>query len=283
MFNTIISATQLIELLADSSTPTIVFDTRFKLDDVRYGEQAYAREHIPGSFYLHLDRDLSSPITPTSGRHPLPDVAQFSSTMRRLGVSNDTQVIVYDDACGMFAARLWWLLKWLGHTNVAVLDGGWPAWLEQGGAISAQSSPLPAVGTFSANINTELVLTADDVATGLADNSIVLCDARAPERYRGDVEPIDPVAGHVPGAINVPFMQNLSEDKRFKDVETLRWLHAATAASGSVVHMCGSGVTACHNLLAYAVAGLQMPKLYAGSWSEWIRDPARPVKSEGQG
>ena len=279
MFNTIISATQLIELLADSSKPTRVFDTRFKLDDVRYGEQAYAREHIPGAFYLHLDRDLSSPITPITGRHPLPELEQFSETMRRLGVSRETQVIVYDDAGGMFAARLWWLLKWLGHANVAVLDGGWPTWVGQGGMVSHESSPLPQPGTFTPNVNADMVLTADDVATGLVDNSIVLCDARAPERYRGEVEPIDPVAGHVPGAINVPFMQNLNDDKRFKDADALRSLHATTAASGNVVHMCGSGVTACHNVLAYAVAGFPLPKLYAGSWSEWIRNTRRPVKT----
>lgn len=279
MFNTIISASQLIELQADSSRPTIFFDTRFKLDDVQYGEQAYAREHVPGAFYLHLDRDLSSPITSASGRHPLPDIDRFSQTMRRLGVSSATQVIVYDDAGGMFAARLWWLLKWLGHASVAVLDGGWPAWVAQGGAVSDQNSPLTAAGTFTADVNPNMVLSADEVAAGLADNSIVLCDARAPERYRGDVEPIDPVAGHIPGAINVPFMQNLSDDKRFKDADTLRSMHAATARSGNVVHMCGSGVTACHNVLAYAVAGLPLPKLYAGSWSEWIRDPTRPVKT----
>lgn len=275
MFHSILSAEQLKSLLA-TAADVVVFDTRFKLDDAQYGEQAYAREHIPGAFYLHLDRDLSSPITPASGRHPLPDIERFGATMRSYGVSRATQVIVYDDAGGMFAARLWWLLKYLGHDKVAVLDGGWPAWLAAGGQVSHQPSPTPAVGSFAGQPRADLVLSADEVAAGLADESIVLCDARAPERYHGQVEPIDPVAGHVPGAVNVPFMQNLDAEKCFKDPATLSAMHGEFA-SRHVVHMCGSGVTACHNILAYAVAGLPMPKLYAGSWSEWIRDPQRPV------
>ena len=275
MFDTLISAAKLAELLT-SPAQTVVFDTRFKLDDTQYGEQTYAREHLPGAFYLHLDRDLSSPVTPATGRHPLPGIESFVAMMRQHGVSADTQVIAYDDAGGMFAARLWWLLKWLGHDRVAVLDGGWPAWLKQGGAVSSSPSNLPAAGNLSAQVRREMVLSADEVVEGLSTNSILLCDARAPERYRGDVEPIDPVAGHVPGAINVPFMQNLNEDKSFKDAASLRALHQDHATS-NVVHMCGSGVTACHNVLAYAVAGLALPKLYAGSWSEWIRDPNRPV------
>lgn len=201
--------------------------------------------------------------------------------MRKYGVSSTSQVIVYDDAGGMFAARLWWLLKWLGHASVAVLDGGWPAWVKLAGPVTDMVDALSEPGDFLARPRTDMVLTADEVAAGLANQSITLCDARAPERYRGDVEPIDPVAGHVPGAINVPFMQNLNSDKCFHDPVSLRSLHAGTAA-GNVVHMCGSGVTACHNILAYAIAGLPLPKLYAGSWSEWIRDPARGVISNRQ-
>ncbi len=277
MFTTIISAQQLVALLK-SQDDIIVFDARFKLDDTQYGERAYELEHIPGAYYLHLDRDLSGPITPVTGRHPLPSIEQFADTMRRHGVSRDSQVVVYDDAGGMFATRLWWLLKWLGHDKVAVLDGGWPAWVKEGGSVSHQANTLPVAGNFTAHEHTEMVLTADDVSAGLAANTIVLCDARAPERYRGDVEPIDPVAGHIPGAVNVPFMQNLNDDKCFKDPATLRAMHASTTGSRAVVHMCGSGVTACHNVLAYAVAGLPLPKLYAGSWSEWIRDPSRPTE-----
>lgn len=275
MFHSILSTEQLQAWLA-TAADTVVFDTRSKLDDPLYGEQEYARGHIPGSFYLHLDRDLSSAITPQSGRHPLPDIERFAATMRSYGVSRQTQVVVYDDAGGMFAARLWWLLKWLSHDKVAVLDGGWPAWVKAGGAVSNEASPLPAAGTFAASPRSDLVVSADQVAEGLADQSIVLCDARAQERYRGDVEPIDPVAGHIPGAINVPFMENLDANKHFKDPATLSGMHAEYA-HGNVVHMCGSGVTACHNILAFAVAGLPMPKLYAGSWSEWIRDPQRAV------
>ncbi len=276
MFQTIISADQLQALLADGmSTRPVIFDTRFKLDDTSYGQQAYAREHIPGAIYLHLDRDLSSPITVSTGRHPLPDVDGLVSTLRSWGVSNTSQVIAYDDAGGMFAARLWWLLKWLGHDQVAVLDGGWPAWNKAGGAVSS-AAPVVTRGDFQPQLRPEFVLTADEVASGLASGSILLCDARAPERYRGDVEPIDPVAGHVPGAINTPFLQNLNEDKLFKSAEELRSIHAV-ASTANVVHMCGSGVTACHNVLAYSIAGLPTPKLYAGSWSEWIRDPQRPV------
>ncbi len=279
MYSAIISPGELIDLLSASAARTVVFDTRFKLDDTQYGQQAFDRGHIPGAYYLHLDSDLSSPIRPMTGRHPLPDIDTFVATMRKHGVSSDTQVIVYDDAGGMFAARLWWLLKWLGHEAVAVLDGGWPAWVQQGGSIAQAASPSRASGNFTAKPRPELLFSADEVAAGLATQSILLCDARAPERYRGDVEPIDPVAGHVPGAINVPFMQNLNEDKSFKDANTLRAMHS-THASNRVVHMCGSGVTACHNILAYAVAGLPMPKLYAGSWSEWIRDRDRPVASD---
>lgn len=279
MFDTIISAHELNTLLTPRAHGPVIFDTRFKLDDIDYGGQAYASEHIPGAVYLHLDRDLSSPITPTTGRHPLPDIDRFAATMRKYGVSSTSQIIVYDDAGGMFAARLWWLLKWLGHESVAVLDGGWPAWVKLAGPVTDVVDALSEPGDFLARPRTDMVLTADEVAAGLANQSITLCDARAPERYRGDAEPIDPVAGHVPGAINVPFMQNLNSDKCFYDPATLRSLHAGTAV-GNVVHMCGSGVTACHNVLAYAIAGLPLPKLYAGSWSEWIRDPARGVSSD---
>lgn len=281
MYTKIITAEKLIDLVMTPWPRSyVIFDTRFKLDDPAYGQQSFYREHIPGAFYLDLDRDLSSPITARSGRHPLPDVARFTDTMRYYGVSNETQVFVYDDAGGMFAARLWWLLKWLGHDAVAVLDGGWPAWKKHDGPITEDHDTLPPRGDFTPRPRRELVLTVDEVVEGLASKTITLCDARAPERYRGDIEPMDAVAGHVPGAINVPFIQNLDNDKCFNTPEILRSLHASTAMD-NVVHMCGSGVTACHNVLAYAIAGLPLPKLYAGSWSEWIRDPARGVAVGG--
>lgn len=277
MLGTIISADDLMSLITGpSSTRPVLFDTRFKLDDSEYGEQSFAKEPIPFAYYLDLDRDLAGPITRFSGRHPLPDVEQFVATMRQHGVSSDTQVIVYDDAGGMFAARLWWLLKWLGHDKVAVLDGGWQAWIKRGGPVTDRRDPLPNAGSFSANPRADMLVTADQVVAGLAEGSLTLCDARAPERFRGEVEPLDKVAGHVPGAVNVPFIRNLDADKCFHSPEILR-SHHADSASGHVVHMCGSGVTACHNVLAYAIAGLPLPKLYAGSWSEWIRDPNRGV------
>ncbi len=276
-FTTIVSPEQLNALLPSvSEGATVIFDTRFALNDTSYGMRAFADGHIPGSHYLHLDQDLSSPITSSTGRHPLPSIEHFQNVMRKHGVSDDTQVIVYDDAGGMFASRCWWLLKWLSHESVAVLDGGMPAWIQHAGAIDVSATPLPQAGSFVARARTELVMEVEDVQQALANGSITLCDARAPERYRGDVEPIDKVGGHVPGAVNVPFAQNLNAEGRFKTPEELRSLHAESLR-GNVVHMCGSGVTACHNILAYAVAGLPMPRLYPGSWSHWITDPGRPI------
>lgn len=276
MYTKIISVEKTIELLSSGASPRCVcFDTRFQLGDWQYGKHAFDREHIAGAFYLHLQQHLSGPVTSTSGRHPLPNINAFGLLMRMFGVSSNTQVIAYDDAGGMFAARLWWLLKWLGHDNVAVLDGGWQAWLKHGGPITDAHAAVPAFGEFVPMPRADMVVTALEVMEGVANHSITLCDARAPERYRGDVEPIDSVAGHVPGAINVPYMANLDSNLCFHSPEILRTLHASTA--DNVVQMCGSGVTACHNILAYAIAGLPLPKLYVGSWSEWIRDPQRGI------
>lgn len=274
-FTTIVSSTELTKLL---QTPgTVVFDTRFSLSDTGYGERVYPEGHIPGAFYLHLDRDLSGPVTPTSGRHPLPAVEKFVERMRRYGVSADSQVIVYDDAAGMFAARCWWLLKWMGHERVAVLDGGLPAWIRHGGSLEVGVPPLPARGDFIHRIRDSMLVEVDELQQRLAERTIVLCDARAPERYRGDVEPIDKAAGHVPGAMNIPFAQNLDEQGCFREPAALAAIHAHPADVGTVVHMCGSGVTACHNVLATAISGQPVPALYAGSWSEWITDPNRPI------
>ncbi|MCC6512220.1 MAG: sulfurtransferase [Pirellulaceae bacterium] len=291
-YTSLISATDLAGLMG-AGNPTageagvrklavgelVVFDVRFSLADPAYGRRAFEASHLPGAYYLHLDEDLSSPILPGTGRHPLPDLEQFTEVMRRHGVSGTTQVVAYDDAGGMFAARLWWLLKWLGHEAVAVLDGGLPAWQRQPALASAglvsTARALPMRGSFTATPDPNMLQTADEVQAGLSMGTIVLCDARAPERYRGDVEPIDKVAGHVPGAMNVPFSQNLDSQGCFKSAEQLRTIHGSHKQT--VVHMCGSGVTACHNLVACAAAGLPIPKLYAGSWSEWITDPKRPV------
>jgi thiosulfate/3-mercaptopyruvate sulfurtransferase len=274
-FTTIITAAQLQPAL--ERPETVLFDTRFALADADYGARAYAEGHIPGAFYLHLDRDLSSPITPTSGRHPLPRVENFVELMRKYGVSSESQVIAYDDAAGMFAARCWWLLKWLGHERVAVLDGGMQAWQRHGGRIDSDVPRPLARGTFTPRVRAGLLVEVDELQQGLSEGTMMLCDARAAERYRGDVEPIDKVAGHVPGAINLPYAHNLNAEGCFREPAELAAIHAHPADAGTVVHMCGSGVTACHNVLATAVAGRPLPALYAGSWSEWITDPQRPV------
>lgn len=296
-FTALVDAATLVQLLRNSRPSNmVVFDTRFSLSDPEYGMRVYSEGHIPSAFYLHLDRDLSSPITSSSGRHPLPFVDSFVEVMRRHGVSADTQVIVYDDAAGMFAARCWWLLKWLGHENVAVLDGGLAAWLRHAGNEDVSATELPARGNFQPRARPELLIDTQGVEQGLAKGTMILCDARAPERFRGDVEPLDKAAGHVPGALNQPFAHNLDAEGCFKGADELREMHtrtirnhtarnhtphSSTAVSavspGTIVHMCGSGVTACHNVLATVVAGLPMPKLYAGSWSEWITDRTRQV------
>lgn len=277
---TIIGAAELKQLLLEPRT--IVFDVRFSLSDTEYGRRAYAEAHVPGAYYLHLDEDLSGPVTSHSGRHPLPAIDDFEERMRRYGVAHDSQVIVYDDASGMFAGRGWWLLKWLGHEHVAVLDGGWQAWTAADGSRETTTPQLPPLGDFTARPRAELLMQVEQVQAGLAQQTIALYDARAPERYRGDTEPIDKVAGHIPGAMNLPFANNLDAQGRFKSSEELARIHARATSDGKrVVHMCGSGVTACHNVLAAAIAGLPLPTLYAGSWSEWITDPQRPVTRSG--
>ncbi len=245
--------------------------------DVRYrmggppGAEEYARGHIPGAAYVDLDSALAGPPG-DRGRHPLPDVEVFEQAMRAAGVSNDLPVVVYDDWGGRAAARCWWLLRWAGHQDVRVLDGGWPAWVEAGHDHSdVQKSPDE--GDFTARPGVLHVLAVDDVLD-LAERG-VLVDARDPERFRGEVEPVDPVAGHIPGAVNVPTRANLREDGRFRSAEELREVYAMAEGREAAAY-CGSGVTAAHDILAMAVAGIDAT-LYPGSWSEWVADPARPV------
>ena len=263
-----------------------VFDCRFDLAAPARGEQAHAETHLPDAFYAHLDRDLSDPITPQSGRHPLPDPDRLCDWLGSHGVSRDTQVIVYDDTGGTMAVRLWWLLRWLGHDRVAILDGGWQAWGQAG--LPLQTSPPGAVEavTFEGSPDWQQVVTADTLNKQLQEggDALQLMDARTAERFRGEAEPIDPVAGHIPGAMNLPLQDNLNQDGSFKSKEALQTLYAEALAGrdpDSIVAMCGSGVTACHNLLAMELAGLHGGRLYAGSWSEWIRDPLRPVATGG--
>lgn len=256
----------------------VVLDCRFNLADPLAGERAYREGHIPGSFFLDLDQDLSSAITPQSGRHPLPDAQQLGDKLAAMGISKATQVIVYDDCSGMMAGRSWWLLRWLGHPQVALLDGGLQAWQQQGGMLE-NSSPETLAKAFVPVVDQTATVTTETLQNSRLGSAIYLVDARAAERFTGEVEPIDPVAGHVPGAINRPLMDNLQAGL-FKKPEDLRaeWLQLlGDAPAADVVHMCGSGVTACHNLLAMEVAGLSGSRIYPGSWSEWIRDPANPV------
>lgn len=282
-FTILIDVATLSELPAES----VVLDCRFDLANPAAGRQAYVAAHVPGARYADLNRDLASPVTADSGRHPLPSAAALTRFFASLGIGDDTQVVAYDDANGSFAARAWWLLIWLGHPHVAVLDGGFKAWVASGAAVeSGEPAIRVARGAtrLTARLRPEMVMTAAEVLQALQDPDRLLVDARAPERFAGSVEPLDPVAGHVPGAVNHPFSNNLNSDGRFLPVAELRrrWLERlAGKAPHNMIAMCGSGVTACHNLLAMASAGLPGAKLYAGSWSEWIRDPGRPVARGG--
>jgi len=288
--NPLVDAESLRHLLArrvpDDAGSLAIIDCRFDLGKPAAGFQAYLEGHIPGAGYADLNRDLSGPITPTSGRHPLPSPAIFSAWASEVGISNHTQVIAYDAANGSFAARLWWLLRWLGHDAVAVLDGGFAAWKALGGAVEVGAPPsakTPTRRPFVAHADRQLWLTTEQVQQALGQPGRVLVDARAPQRFSGHEEPLDAVAGHIPQALNHPFTLNLTKDGRFLPGEELRRLwqqRLAGIAPADLIAMCGSGVTACNNLLALEVAGLKGGRLYPGSWSEWIRDPRRPVAIE---
>lgn len=275
-YTTLIDAATLTAHLEDPDWRII--DVRHQLANTAYGEQAYGAGHIPGAAFLHCDRDLSGPMTGKNGRHPLPDPEKLAARLGEIGVGPQTQVVVYDDAQGTIAGRLWWLLRWLGHDQVALLDGGLPAWLAAGGTLSSALPPSrPA--QFVARLRDTRV-DADYVQSFLATSRLHLIDARSPDRFRGENETIDPVGGHIPGAVNRFFQLNLQADGRFKPAAELRaeWLAVLAGVSpDQVIHQCGSGVSACHNILAMEVAGLTGSRLYAGSWSEWCADPARPV------
>ena len=256
-----------------------IVDVRHQLTDNGYGERAYAEAHIPGAVFMHCDRDLSGSMTGINGRHPLPDRDRLIARLGGIGIGPQTQVVVYDDAQGMIAGRLWWLLRWLGHEAVAVLDGGLQAWLAAGGAMSVDVLP-PRPAVFVAADPLTGLVTAGEVMDALGQPTMQVVDARAPDRFRGENETLDPVGGHIPGAINRFFRDNLEADGRFKAPAQLRaeWLaRLAGIPPERVVHQCGSGVSACHNQLAMAVAGLSGSRLYAGSWSEWCADSGRPV------
>jgi thiosulfate/3-mercaptopyruvate sulfurtransferase len=277
---TLIDADSLRRLLGQPQLAVI--DCRFDLMNPAGGLEAYVKGHIPGARYADLNRDLSSPVTAHTGRHPLPAPDVFAARLGELGVGDDTQVVAYDDANSSMAARLWWMLRWLGHEAVAVLDGGFKAWVAAGGAVESGEAATRTARTarFTPRVDPRAVLSTADLERALQAGTHLLVDARAAERFAGSVEPIDPVAGHVPGAVNHPFTANLGADGRFLPATELerRWRERlAGKNAGQLIAMCGSGVTACHHLLSLEAAGIPGGRLYAGSWSEWIRDPRRPV------
>ncbi|MBI2311973.1 MAG: sulfurtransferase [Betaproteobacteria bacterium] len=276
-FTTLISTQELARHLDDPSW--IVFDCRHDLANPGAGRRAYLGSHIPGAFFLHLDEDLSGPLTGRNGRHPLPDPRRFAARLGELGAGGAKQVAAYDAGAGMMAARLWWLLRWLGHEQVAVLDGGYARWLKEG---RPETGAVPEARPcrFPGFPRSDGVADAATVARHLGNPAVRLVDARAPERFKGLEETLDPVAGHIPGAINRFFKDNLDAEGCFRAADVLRNEFQellAGASSGQVVHYCGSGVTACHNLLAMEIAGLSGSRMYPGSWSEWCSDPSRPV------
>jgi thiosulfate/3-mercaptopyruvate sulfurtransferase len=270
----LLSAAELQALMSQAPSP-VLLDCGFDLADTAAGERAYAAGHLPGAQLAHLDRDLSGAKTGRNGRHPLPTRAALAATAGRWGVAPGVPVVCYDDQGGMYAARAWWLLRWLGHAQVSVLDGGRAAWAAAGGRLSTEATPSRAAPTYPEHPAGMPTVDAAELQARLG--AVTVLDARASERFRGEVEPLDPVAGHIPGAVCRFFKLNLGADGRFKPADTLRAEFMALGDRGGVVHQCGSGVTACHNLLAMVHAGLEPGVLYPGSWSEWCSDPARPV------
>ena len=283
MHTTLIEPTELATRLTDPSWA--ILDCRFELAQPQWGASAYAAGHIPHALYAHLDEDLSGPVAASTGRHPLPEINALAETFGRWGIDAQVQVVAYDQGNGAYAARLWWLLRWMGHSRVAVLNGGFAAWQRAGLPVDAKPATrqprrfvaLPTANQVVTTAELERALARGELATGEA---MLLVDARAADRFAGENETIDPVAGHVPGAHNHPFARNLEASGEFLPAPELRRRWQATLRKVPVeraISMCGSGVTACHNLLALEIAGLSGARLYAGSWSEWIRDPARPV------
>lgn len=276
MFTTLVTANELAEHLDDADW--IVFDCRFDLAEVEAGRLAYARSHILGARYLHLDHDMAGPKTGTNGRHPLPDPQTFVARVAELGLTNGMQAVAYDASGGYYAARLWWMLRWVGHAQCAVLDGGWDAWAKAGLPVTGDLPRIRA-GAFSGTAR-DTTVDARFIAANLERPEATVIDARSADRFRGENETLDPVGGHIPGAINRFFKNNLTDNGYFKPAADLRVEYSrliGDVAPQRVVHQCGSGVTACHNLLAMEIAGLPGSRLYPGSWSEWCSDPRRPV------
>jgi thiosulfate/3-mercaptopyruvate sulfurtransferase len=278
-YTTLISATNLAERMVRAPGSVLIFDCRFDLANPSAGEQAYAASHIPGAHYLHLDRDLSGAKTGAKRRHPLPDRTALVATLAAQGLNQNQQVVAYDAQSSAFAARLWWLLRWLGHDCAAVLDGGLHAWKAAGFALDTQT-PAKVAGNFKAAAPLATTVDVQAVLRNVSAQSHMVIDARSPERYRGENETIDPAGGHIPGACNRYFMDNLTADGRFKPAHALRENFSALLNDKlpeQVMLQCGSGVTACHNALAMEIAGFHGAALYPGSWGEWCSDSSRPI------
>lgn len=271
-------------LLDNLNNDWLVLDARHDLTDPQAGLNAYRQGHIPGAVFISGDATASGEKNGSNGRHPLPDPARFAAAMRQAGLRPGRQVVVYDGAGGMFASRIWWMLRWIGHEPVALLDGGWAQWLACSGPVAHDSATVvPAVAQVQPESGVAPAMPSVDVSfieQQLGASQWFMLDARSAERFRGEVEPIDPVAGHIPGAFNRPNTLNLQENGRFKPADQLAAEFGQLLAgrpTGQVIHHCGSGISACHNLFAMELAGLKGSALYAGSWSEWCADPARPV------
>lgn len=280
-FTTLVSVA---DLSANLDNPEwVVCDCRHDLADIESGRRAYEQSHIPGARFVHLDQDLSGPVTAKNGRHPLPDPRALCKRLGELGIDNGKQVVAYDASGSCYAARLWWMLRWMGHDRVAALDGGWEAWVKAGHPVTA-TQPAIQPASFSARVMPQLAVDAEYVSTHLNQTEICVLDARSPERFRGENETLDPVGGHIPGAFNRFYKYNLDPDGCFKPAAELRKEFSefiGAHALHNVLHQCGSGVTACHNLLAMEIAGLSGSRLYPGSWSEWCSDPSRLIATGG--
>lgn len=275
-FNTLISVSELAKMLDEPSL--VIFDCRHELTNADFGTAAYKESHIPGARFAHVDRDLAAMPNGKNGRHPLPELETFAQWLGRMGVSDETQVVAYDSAGGVYASRLWWMLRWLGHDRVAVLDGGWDAWIAASQPVSREVAK-PTEKRFVAKPR-DVNVDAEFILANLKSGEATVVDARSNDRYHGQNETIDPVGGHIPGALNRFFRGNLDTGGQFKRPQQLREEFLALldkAPASKIVHQCGSGVSACHNLLAMEIAGLPGSRLYPGSWSEWVSDPKRPV------
>jgi thiosulfate/3-mercaptopyruvate sulfurtransferase len=277
-YENLIEVSELQELIGTADCRIV--DCRFDLMQSEKGREEYLEGHIPGAVFADLDKDLAGPVTEATGRHPLPDVEGFKATLEGFGIDAGTRVVAYDYASGALAARLWWMLRWFGHFNVAVLNGGLKAWLAEDGPLET-TVPEYARTSLSASPDANLVASTDEISAAVSEGrELYLVDARDAPRFAGQREPIDTVAGHIPGAVNLPFSEGIHEDGSWKSADELRQLWTglfATESPPPFTVMCGSGVTACHLALSADIAGLEPPRVYIGSWSEWIRDASRPV------